>query len=90
MIVTHNQNKLNQSANTPSTGVIIGWHQYADRHNVEFSDNNILNPVLPLNIYTDIKNTKEQANYLILTEQNEICYVAEGMNISLETHLYVK
>lgn len=77
MIVKH-QNKDDRVIDNFS-GVIIGWHRYEDRRNVKFSQTQLLNPVLPLKIYNN--NTKKQTHYIILTDNNQMCYVEEGMNI---------
>lgn len=83
MIVTHKQKEYDQPTDS-SAGVIIGWHRYIDRHNVKFSINKLSDPVLPLKIYRNFSSTKQQTHYIILTENNEMCYVNEGMNFILD------
>ncbi|XP_072763509.1 F-box only protein 21-like [Anoplolepis gracilipes] len=82
-IVTHG----NQSTNC-SAGVIIAWHRYEDRHSVRVSINDARynSPILPLKICSDIK---KQTHYLILTENNEICYVGED-SITLTTPKWIE
>ncbi|XP_072759413.1 F-box only protein 21-like isoform X1 [Anoplolepis gracilipes] len=70
MIVTHDY----QSADCP-TGVIIGWHRYKHRKFVKISgcDRRHFN-CFPAKICSDMK---KQTHYIILTENNEMCYVGE-------------
>ncbi|XP_072763656.1 F-box only protein 21-like [Anoplolepis gracilipes] len=65
----------NQCTNCPA-GVIIGWNRWEERHLVKVSiEDRRYNPnVFPLKICSD---TKQQTHYLILTENNEMCYVGE-------------
>lgn len=70
MIVTHDY----QSADCP-TGVIIGWHRYKHRKFVKITgcDRRYFN-WFPAKICSDMK---KQTHYIILTENNEMCYVGE-------------
>ncbi|XP_072763347.1 F-box only protein 21-like [Anoplolepis gracilipes] len=83
MIVTHGD----QSADC-STGVIIGWHRYKDRKFVEISveDRRDGSQDFPLKICSDIK---EQTHYIILTENNEMCYVGEDA-VTLTTPKWIE
>ncbi|XP_050465107.1 F-box only protein 21-like [Cataglyphis hispanica] len=85
MIVTH------QPADC--VGVIIGWHQHLDRHIVEFSAKNVPNSYmhlceLPLYHCRNCNFKKEQTNYIILTENNKMCYVEEDA-ITLTTPRWI-
>ncbi|XP_072754049.1 uncharacterized protein [Anoplolepis gracilipes] len=82
MIVTHSDQSTDCSA-----GVIIGWHRYEDRHFVTIKKQDRRNfDILPLNICCDFK---EQTHYLILTENNEMCYVGEDA-ITLTTPKWIE
>ncbi|XP_072763624.1 F-box only protein 21-like [Anoplolepis gracilipes] len=82
-IVTHNNQSIDCSA-----GVIIAWHRYEDRHSVKLivKDARYNPQILPLKICSDIK---KQTHYLILTENNEICYVGED-SITLTTPKWIE
>ncbi|XP_072758050.1 uncharacterized protein [Anoplolepis gracilipes] len=86
-IVTHKH----QSTDC-STGVIIGWHYYKDRNNVTFSRRNGENIsdyyVMPLKVYNTC-SAEQQTHYLILTENNEMCYVQEDA-ITLTTPKWIE
>ncbi|XP_072763718.1 F-box only protein 21-like [Anoplolepis gracilipes] len=73
MIVTHGDESTDCSA-----GVIIGWHRYEDRNSVNFriEDKRFRSNILPLKICSNTMDNK-QTHYLILTENNEMCYVGE-------------
>ncbi|XP_072746700.1 F-box only protein 21-like [Anoplolepis gracilipes] len=82
MIVTHDY----QSVDCP-TGVIIGWHRYKDRKLVEISvKDRTKAPYFPLKICSDME---AQTHYLILTENNEMCYVGENA-ITLTTPKWIE
>ncbi|XP_029176592.1 F-box only protein 21-like [Nylanderia fulva] len=59
-------------------GVIIGWCRYMDRNNIYFDSNKIFDQILPLKIYSNFSAIKQQTNYLILTEKDEMCYAGEN------------
>ncbi|KAL6420634.1 hypothetical protein ACFW04_014649 [Cataglyphis niger] len=74
MIVTH------QPADC--AGVIVGWHRHLDRHLVTFSAKNVRNSymhICELQLYhcRNCNFNKNQTNYIILTENNKMCYVEE-------------
>ncbi|XP_072748591.1 F-box only protein 21-like [Anoplolepis gracilipes] len=83
MIVTHGD----QSADCPA-GVIIGWHRYKNRNfvNISVEDRRDDASAIPLKICSDIK---EQTHYIILTENNEMCYVGEDV-ITLTTPKWIE
>ncbi|XP_029173956.1 uncharacterized protein LOC114942702 [Nylanderia fulva] len=87
MIVTHRSDCNN------CDGVIIGWDRHTDRRYEIFTqdlysirslresylrDRNFL----PLNHCNNYQFTEQQTNYIILTNNNKICYVNEG-NLTL-------
>ncbi|XP_072763363.1 F-box only protein 21-like isoform X2 [Anoplolepis gracilipes] len=82
-IVTHGNQSTDRSA-----GVIIGRHRYENRDSVKVIVRDArYNPqILPLKICSDIK---KQTHYLILTENNEICYVGED-SITLTTPKWIE
>ncbi|XP_050448188.1 uncharacterized protein LOC126849884 [Cataglyphis hispanica] len=73
MIVVH------QPANC--AGVIVGWHQHLDRHRVTISIKCLPGPscmhMCELTHYRNTDFIKKQTNYIILTENNKMCYVEE-------------
>ncbi|XP_072763657.1 F-box only protein 21-like [Anoplolepis gracilipes] len=75
MIIKHQQTKYDQSTDS-SAGVIVGWLRYTDICNIQFSIKKLTEPALPLRICSDFSN-KEQTYYIILNENNEMCYVDE-------------
>ncbi|KAL6420617.1 hypothetical protein ACFW04_014646 [Cataglyphis niger] len=68
---------------TNCTSVIVEWHQHLDRHHVWFSIKNLSGPScmhiceLPLYHCRNCNFKKKQTNYIILTENNKMCYVEE-------------
>ncbi|XP_029168627.1 F-box only protein 21-like [Nylanderia fulva] len=80
MVVTHNAQSVNNCA-----GVIIGWHRPTDTH-ITFSMSGpyVLHSsyickqcIVPLNHLSNLHFVKQQTNYVILTEDDKICYVEE-------------
>ncbi|XP_029665723.1 uncharacterized protein LOC115237064 [Formica exsecta] len=86
MIVTHQP--------TDCAGVIVGWQRHLDRrHLVTISANNVPGSYihmykLPLNHCRNYNFIKQQTNYIILTENNQICYVEEDV-ITLTTPKWI-
>ncbi|KAL6420259.1 hypothetical protein ACFW04_014863 [Cataglyphis niger] len=65
-------------------GVIVGWHQHLDGHIVRFSSYNatcisshIHIHEMPLFYCSNSNFTKKQTNYIILIENNKMCYTEE-------------
>ncbi|XP_072764617.1 F-box only protein 21-like [Anoplolepis gracilipes] len=83
MIVRHSDESTDCFA-----GVIIGWYRYEDRYSVKFRvlDRRYYPNIFPIKICT---NTKEQTHYLILTENNEMCYVGKDA-ITLTTPKWIE
>jgi len=84
MIVKHS-NKRNSSN---CTGVIIGWHRQEDKpiklkkNSPSFQpDFRYDNSFVIMPFYDCCNNTfkKQKANYILLNEHNEMCYVKEGI-----------
>jgi len=82
-IVTHRlQNNLRDHC-----GVIVGWHyKYDPMFFFQLTHTNIYFPFICLqrNIYMDRCGQfsgGDQPHYIILIENNEICYVPQSMNI---------
>ncbi|XP_029161618.1 uncharacterized protein LOC114933278 [Nylanderia fulva] len=89
MIVTHHN-----MCEDNCTGVIIGWEQHTNTY-VKFDEETRCNEIyaeldiLPLNhCYNQQFRDHEQTNYIILTDNNKICYVNEG-SISLTTPRWI-
>ncbi|KAL6420619.1 hypothetical protein ACFW04_014647 [Cataglyphis niger] len=85
MIVTHQP--------TECAGVIVGWHQHFDHimfsaDNVTCTSSHIHMYELPLNHCSNYDFTKKQTNYVILTENNKMCYVEEDA-ITLTTPRWI-
>ncbi|XP_072763431.1 F-box only protein 21-like isoform X1 [Anoplolepis gracilipes] len=82
-IVTYGNQSTDRTA-----GVIIGCHGYKNRDSVKLivKDARYNPDILPLKICS---NTKKQPYYLILTENNEICYVGED-SITLTTLKWIE
>ncbi|XP_029162081.1 F-box only protein 21-like [Nylanderia fulva] len=85
MIVTHHDDCNN------CDGVIIGWDRHTDRryeiltdnpNNARWRNNSMQIDYLPLNHCNNYQFTEQQTNYIILTNNNKICYVNEG-NLTL-------
>lgn len=78
MIVIYNRNH-NRNRNNDKVGVIIGWH---DSFNFELIKYRSFESNMTICEYSTHKNCIEfQPYYLILGENNKICYVAQSMSI---------
>ncbi|XP_029176829.1 F-box only protein 21-like [Nylanderia fulva] len=85
MIVTHRDDYNN------CDGVIIGWDRHTDRryefltrnfNSSRWRNDSIQIDYLPLHHCDNYQFTKQQTNYIILTNDNKICYTNEG-NLTL-------
>ena len=69
-------------------GVIIGWHRQCNERFLDNLENTIMFPYLRHLTFShfDICRCKKisdrQPHYIILTDNNKICYVKQGMIIS--------
>ena len=85
MIVMHDHRGERDQLTNGFAGVIIGWHTCKDIYNnLELSVNKISDPILPLTLCVKscLQNDQNgQTHYIVLTENNEMCYVEQGMHV---------
>lgn len=91
MIVTHSWQLYSphNAEKNNHDGVIIGWHSNCDRMFLHELKKTLMFPYLRqcyeyyhICICKTSSNIVDQPHYIILAENNKICYVQQGMSIS--------